>query len=330
VWRDGAVFAQGAGGVRKAGSHERVTIGDKFSIGSCTKSITATLAGVLVDQGLARWDTTLAEAFPAWRATMLPEWRAVTLGQLLSHNAGVPANTSDLAPEVNLKMDDSLLPRDQRASMTRQLLQRMKSVSPPGTKYNYSNLSYLIAGHMVEVLGKGRYEDLVRRHVYGPLGMTTGGFGGPAYPGRVDQPWGHYRSPTVPLTTIPGGKPYNPPHAAPVGTGHASTPDMLKYLVAHLRGERGEDIAPLKAATWRELHTAHYPPSNYTYGWGRGGWGGMGADSLAHSGSNTTFYTFTGIAPARNAAVVINANCADEAAGKAVSEMLERITTRLK
>ena len=64
VWHDGEVIAQGAGGMREAGSPERVTVFDKFNIGWCTKSITATLAAVLVERGVVRWNTTLATDRP--------------------------------------------------------------------------------------------------------------------------------------------------------------------------------------------------------------------------------------------------------------------------
>lgn len=331
VWKDGAVFARGAGGVRKFGAAERVTVYDKFNIGSCTKSVTATLAGVLVEHGAVRWDTTLGEAFPLWRESMLPEWRGVTLRMLLSHQAGLPTQISDVAPEVGLKIDYAHLPRDQRASLTRQVLRKQKPLSVPGTQHHYSNLSYAIAGHMLETLAKGKWEDLVRRHVYEPLGMMTGGFGAAAYPGRVDQPWGHYRSPTVKLTPVSGGKGGdNPAAIGPAATAHAGTLDLLKYLVAHLRGERGEGPTLLKTETWRELHTAHYPPGNYTLGWGGyGGKGGM-AVGFAHDGSNTMNYTRMVVLVEQNAAYVINANCADSDTVKAVSEMQERITARLK
>jgi CubicO group peptidase (beta-lactamase class C family) len=325
AWKGGRVAAQGVGGVRKAGSPEKVTINDKFHIGSCTKSVTSTLAAVLVEKGVVRWDTTLAEAFPLWRESMLPEWRGVTLAMLLSHHAGLPTQITDAAPEASLKIDYAHLPRDQRASLTRQLLRKQKPLTPPGSQFHYSNLSYSVAGHMLETLAKGKWEDLVRQHVFGPLGMASGGFGAPAYPGRVDQPWGHIRSPTVSLTPVPGGKGGdNPPAIGPGGTAHASTPDMLKYLVAHLRGERGEDAGYLRAETWRVLHETHFPPSNYALGWGRGG------ETIAHDGSNTMNYTRVYIDFARNMAVVVNANCADDAAQKAVYEMLERITARLK
>jgi CubicO group peptidase (beta-lactamase class C family) len=330
VWRDGEVFASGAGGVRKAGSPERVLVTDKFNMGSCTKSVTATLAAVLVEKGVVRWETTLAEGFPLWKSTMRPEWRQVTLGQLLSHQAGLPTQTSDLSPEVGLQIDYTQLPRDQRAMLTRQVLRKQKPLTPPGTGFHYSNLSYAIAGHLLETMARGKWEDLVRQHVYGPLGMTTGGFGAPAYPGRVDQPWGHHKNSDGTLSAVPGGKGGdNPPSIGPAATAHAGTLDLLKYLVAHLQGERGEETRFLSPETWRELHAAHYPPNNYAYGWGRDSWPGMGAGTFGHDGSNTMNYTLIRVAPERNAAVVINVNCADDGAKKAVQEMLERVTARL-
>lgn len=328
---NGAVVAQGVGGVRKAGAPDPVTIDDKFHMGSCTKSVTATLAGVLVERGIVRWETTLAAAFPQWRDTMLPEWRAVTLRQLLSHHAGLPTQLSDLAPEVGWKLDSALLPRDQRAALTRQVLRRQKPLSPAGSRFHYSNITYAIAGHVLEVATGGKWEELVREHIYAPLGMKTGGFGAAAYPGRVDQPWGHYRSPTAKLTPVPGGRlSDNPAAIGPAGTAHASTLDLLRYASAHALGHRGAAGSLLRPETWRELHTAHFPPSTYTLGWGLGGPVKLGPGALGHDGSNSMNYTVVRIAPALGAAIVINANCADEGAKKAVFEMLDRIIARLR
>ena len=331
LWHDGGIEAAGVAGVRKFGAKEPITLNDKFNIGSCTKSITATLAGVLVESGVVRWDLTLAEAFPQWKSSMLPEWRSVTLSMLLSHTAGLPTQTSDTSPGAELKIDYTLLPRDQRAVLVRELLRRQKPLTPPGSQFHYSNLSYAVAGHLLEVRAGGKWEELVRQHIYGPLGMTTGGFGaGAFYPGRVDQPWGHQAGPDGKPKPIPGGlHSDNPPAIGPAATAHGSTLDLLKYAVAHLRGERGEEPGLLKTETFRELHTAHFPPSNYAFGWGRDSWPNMGAGTFGHDGSNTMNYTVVRVAPERNAAVVINANYASPEAQKAVSAMLERITARL-
>src|SRR2546421_79764 len=60
----------GATGFRKYGDPARVTAEDQFHIGSCTKSMTATLIGMLVEEGKLRWDLTLAEAFPELKKKM--------------------------------------------------------------------------------------------------------------------------------------------------------------------------------------------------------------------------------------------------------------------
>src|SRR5689334_8723265 len=56
------VVATGAAGVRQRGGRDKVTVADKFHIGSCTKTMTATLCAMLVEEGKLKWDTTVGEA----------------------------------------------------------------------------------------------------------------------------------------------------------------------------------------------------------------------------------------------------------------------------
>ena len=63
----------------------------------------------------------------------------------------------------------------------------------PGTLYEYSNLGYVIAGAITEKVTGKSWEQAMRDEVFGPLGMTSVGFGGTGTPGQVDQPWGHYK-----------------------------------------------------------------------------------------------------------------------------------------
>ena len=70
-------------GVRAAGGDDPVTVGDRFHIGSVTKSVTATMIGRLVEQGKIDWTTTVAEAFDEFE--MHDAYRSVTLLQLLQH-----------------------------------------------------------------------------------------------------------------------------------------------------------------------------------------------------------------------------------------------------
>ena len=57
--RSDRLIAAGAAGVRAAGESAVVTIDDRFHLGSCGKSITATLAARLVDAGVIDWESTV-------------------------------------------------------------------------------------------------------------------------------------------------------------------------------------------------------------------------------------------------------------------------------
>src|SRR5262245_40526535 len=86
------VVAVGAVGVREVTDKTSVTPSDQWHLGSCTKALTATLCAILVEQGKLKWDTTIADVFPELRDTMRSEYRSVTLEQLLTNRAGLPAD----------------------------------------------------------------------------------------------------------------------------------------------------------------------------------------------------------------------------------------------
>ena len=90
VVKDGRICDRAAVGIRKWGDPAPVTTNDLFHIGSCTKSMTATLTAMLIEEGKVRWDTTIAEVFPDLRGKMDKQYEAVTVEQLLQHRGGVP------------------------------------------------------------------------------------------------------------------------------------------------------------------------------------------------------------------------------------------------
>src|ERR1700722_11165057 len=60
VFKNGEIMAAGAVVTRRVGENIPVTIDDKFHLGSDSKAFTALLAGMYVQQGKLRWDSTLA------------------------------------------------------------------------------------------------------------------------------------------------------------------------------------------------------------------------------------------------------------------------------
>src|SRR5688572_6374486 len=82
---DGKVVATNAVGLRRHGAAIRVTSEDKFHIGSVTKSMTATVAAMLVEKGTISWTTTIGQSFPEFAKDIHPDYLGVTLEQLLAN-----------------------------------------------------------------------------------------------------------------------------------------------------------------------------------------------------------------------------------------------------
>ena len=89
VIRRGQVVERGAVGLRSADSSVRVTLTDQWHIGSITKSMTSTLAALLVEDGLITWDTRPIDVWPQMASRIHAGFRDITLRQLLSHSSGM-------------------------------------------------------------------------------------------------------------------------------------------------------------------------------------------------------------------------------------------------
>ena len=85
--------AIGAIGIRKIGSSEPIQVTDQMHIGSCTKAMTATMIGTLVEEGKLSWKSTFRTVFPEDAEQFHPQFQAVTLSQLLTHRAGLACTT---------------------------------------------------------------------------------------------------------------------------------------------------------------------------------------------------------------------------------------------
>ena len=190
VTKDGKICERAAVGVRKLGSPELVTTNDVFHIGSCTKSMTATLAGMLIDEGKLRWDTTIIEVFPELKGKIDTRFEAVTMEQLLTHRGGFATEPPAMA--WKRAWAERGTPTEQRRELMTGILNKPPK-APPGTKMIYSNQGYVVAGAMIEKVAGKPYEALIAERLFQPLHMTSAGFGPPGTNGAIEQPWGHVR-----------------------------------------------------------------------------------------------------------------------------------------
>lgn len=307
---EGELVAIGSDGVRNVRRNTEVTDDDLWILSSCTKSMTASVAAILVEEGVIKWTSTLGDIFPDVSECMHADWRDVTLEQLLTHRGGAPHDP----PPALLKAAEARAgtPRIQRFEFLVGLVSRKPAVEP-GTKWIYSDSGYAVAGAMLERAANRDFEELMRDRLFAPLGLESAGFGPPATPGKADQPWGHhgYEAPFKPVA--PGPDADYPPTFAPAATVHMTVSDFARYANWHVQGDRGN--APLlRPSSFAKLHT---PPDGqeYAMGWAVTNRRWAGGRALMHSGDNTNFYAVMWLSPGENTCfvAVCNADCADAA-----------------
>jgi len=309
----------GAVGVRKAGTDVPVTIEDLWHLGSDTKAMTAAMIGGLVEKGVLKWETTVSDIFPDLPDSAPAALKKATLLHLLSHRSGLPGDIPWGLVRRNVPT------REQRLAVLK-IAAGLKAAAEPPAPFLYSNLGYVIAGTMAEKAADSAWEDLMKKMIFEPLGMTGAGFGGTGTPGQVDQPWPH----------MPNGAPAakngpdmdNPPVIGPAGIVHCRLADWAKFVADQLRGERGE-TALLKPETYRRLHTPPFE-GNYALGWGIADIEWAGGRVLTHNGSNSMNYASVYLAPERGFAVLVVTNQGGGPAGAACYEAARDIIRKFR
>jgi CubicO group peptidase (beta-lactamase class C family) len=224
------------------------------------------------------------------------EFAKITVEQLLSHSSGL----SDKA-----LMDLIFRSYQQDGNMDEVRYWMVKETAAKsldhvrGSKFDYSNLGYTIAGAMLERVAKKTWEELVEERIIKPMGLHTAGFGPQSSIGRVDAPLGHLLVNGRSKAMLAGPNGDNPLILGPAGTMHMSVLDFAKWVAWHAgEGKRGPALVsrdtlkrlhkPLISTDARENVPAGTPKTGgYALGWGQVTESWAHAPCITHTGSNT-------------------------------------------
>jgi len=296
------VIESAAAGVRKRGSNDAIATDDQFSLGSNSKSFTATLAGVLVDDDAIKWSTTISEVWPAQQ--IHSGIKNVTLEQLLAHTGGFQPDLPNGAEWSSFFAEKSK-PEQERVRMCRLIL----SKPPKGTigKHAYSNLGYVVAVAMLEERGKKPFEQLMKERVFDPLGMTNTEFYSAKKLKLAKEPllWGHGLDKGAPVKPGELGS-ENPAVYAGCGTIRSTIGDWAKYIGWHMNESAGPVLK--SDETLRRLHVgvADRGVAGQSYGFGWINFKSPFGRTLQHNGNNTNQYSLVWMMPdAKRATLVI-------------------------
>ena len=294
------LVAGGVVGVRKLDSDVPATLEDQWHLGSDTKAMTATLIGLLIDDGKLKFESTIEAIFPDLASKLPERFRKTTVAELLAHRSGLPrgANLSSISEKGTLI--------ERRIDVVKSVAQA-EWVAPPNAKTSYSNWGYVILGAITERISGQPWETFVAQRIFAPLEMKQVGFYGMGTVGKIDQPWPHKKGKPMPKN---GPQTGNSPVMAPAGAVHCPLGEWAKFIANELRGLRGEPSL-LSPATFKRLHTP-YANANYAGGWLVGTRPWAKGPTFTHAGSNLMNYAVAWLAPKRDVAFLV---CTNEGEG---------------
>jgi D-alanyl-D-alanine carboxypeptidase len=259
----------------------------RYAVGSISKQFTVVAILLTAEQGKLSLDDKVSKYFPD-----LTRADEITVRQLLSHTSGY----EDYAPQ------DYIIPEWVKQTTPEALLDKWAKKPldfDPGTKWQYSNTNYVLAGRIFEKATGEQLVPFLRKNIFEPLGMTSAGdcsvtktpedavaytrYGlGPARPALREGPGWYFAAGELCMTPS----------------------DLAKWDIAFLQKKI------LSARSYdeftREMHLANGDLTHYALGLELGQFDNIPA--IFHGGEVSGFLAYSFIYPTRDAAVIICSN----------------------
>ena len=288
VTRAGVTLLRTSGGEADALAGKACSAETRFQIASVSKQFTAAAVMLLVDDGAIDLDDHIGRLLPGCS----PQWRDLTLHQLLSHTSGLE-HWNDV-PGFDVA----------RPGEPVEFLERFAKVplrSAPSGTWHYSSPGYLLTARVVEAICGAAYADFLTERILGPVGMSA------TIVGRTPpEPvaWGYRDGRRVDVAQF----------AAIPGTGDvwSTVGDLARYTEAFEAGEllsKGSRQALVGAqAELRNPPDPNDPAPAHAYGYGYFLGTVCGHRARFHPGDNPGYQSFLGYLPDLRATVAILCN----------------------
>jgi CubicO group peptidase (beta-lactamase class C family) len=218
-----------------------------FPIGSITKQFTAACVVILAEEQRINLDSPVSRYIAD-----APHAREVTVRQLLDQTSGLPdySAQSELQAAVGKNKLTHLRPQQLMAMIANKPLK-----FKPGTKFDYSNTNYVLAGMIVKSASGNDYEDFLKAHILRPLDMSATQYLRTSIAQGDDVARG-YKLKSRRQTALP---PFTMSWAGAAGALASDTHDLVKWDVAFFGGRV---VSP---SAVKEMTTP--VKSDYGYGW---------------------------------------------------------------
>lgn len=298
-------------------SREKVETDTVFRLASLSKAFATTLSGLLIENGLLHWETTVSSVLPTFTLADLDSSNKLTVADILSHRVGLPHNTYD-----------RLIEQDEPYPLLVERLADVPMACPVGECYAYQNIAFSLIGDITYAVTGDFYYHEVEKRIFHPLGMSTATYGREALEQSKHWARPHRRSGKRWKAFQPNEAYYRMPPAA---GANASLRDMEKWLIAQMGGR--PDV--LSAQLLETLHTplVETPRDLRSTPWRRGrlldaqyalGWRVYqyaGEPLVFHAGAVQGYRAMIGFLPDRQVGLIMLWNC-ESAAPSGLMPML--------
>ena len=306
VVKDGRIVYAHAYGLARIEPPLPATPEMRYSIGSISKQFTASAILMLAEEGKLSLDDKMARWFPD-----LTRASDVSIRELLSMTSGY----QDFWPQ------DYVMPRMLEPVTAQEILNDWAKKPldfEPGTKWQYSNTNYVIAGMIVEKVAGMPLLDFLQQRIFGPLHMTTV-YNTDLSPLGADEPMRYMRYAIGPLRPAPKeGRGW----MFAAGELAMTASDLAKWDISII------DQSILKPQSYKVLETEIELSSGVGTHYALGIGVGMndGRRVLSHGGEVSGFTATNTIYPDDRAAIVVQTNID---ANGASGQIAQRIATLL-
>ncbi|MFE7800745.1 serine hydrolase domain-containing protein [Nocardia sp. NPDC057440] len=258
-------------------------------IGSISKSFIASVVLQLVAEGKIRLDEPIDTYLPGLLVGDGIDGRAITVRHILRHQSGLPELTDDpRIDEYRVALEGrTVTPAQEVASaLTRPAL------FAPGTRWEYTNTNYIVAGMLVERVTGAPYTEELNRRILRPLALEDTYLPGP---GELDIRGPHpkgYASVDGVMTDVTRIEPSVPWAAGAMVSTGADLNRFYSELLA------GRVVPAAQLAEMRAGVSMGSEPAGMNYGLGIGYTHlPCGAEYVGHTGGIYGFLTVSGATP---------------------------------
>jgi CubicO group peptidase (beta-lactamase class C family) len=299
---DKIVYIKGFG-QRDIAKNLPVTADTLFVGASTTKAFTSAGVGILVDEGKLKWDEPVQAYLPNFDVADKTIGAQITLRDMLSHRSGMPRHDAVWYNNNDLTRADIV---------TR--LPYLQASAPLRSKWQYNNMMYMTAGHVVEKNAGTSWEEFTRARLFKPLGMTRTNFSVAEMERDGNHASAYKLNEKREITPIPLRK---VDFIGPAGSINSTAHDYANWMIMHLNDGSFKGRRVLSKDSVEATHAPLLPVGGasefpefstnlYGMGWFVDSY--RGEERVQHGGNLDGFTARTTLFPRRKLGVVIFVN----------------------